>query len=213
LQNLSNVVNEQQTINAQEKQAVAQQLQQKIAGKELEYRQVLQADSNKLAKLDIDLGNAVMKDRNKLLVDGAGLKYMNQRQLLDLKVSQAKSTQELADYQQKVEQTFKRKQLVMQTAYNKITQLLNSEAQQASMNLTIAQKKYLAEIQNNAEKKMAKMQQQAAEINGQHQLLSSVGSALIVGAIGVGTGGVGLAMGAAGAGALGTAMFKPGKIF
>ena len=216
LQNLSNVANEQQNINAQQKQALAQQLQQKLSDRDLAQRQQLQVDSDKLAKLDNELAARVMSERNKLIVDSAGLKYMNQKQLLDLKASQAKSTQELADYQQKVEQTFKRKQLVMQTAYNKLTQLLNNDAMQASMNLSIDQKKYLAQVQRDAQQKMAKMQKQAAEINGQHQLLTSVGSAILGAAFVAGTGGVGagvLAAGAGGAAALGVGTLKPGKIF
>jgi hypothetical protein len=211
LQNLSNTLNEQQKVGEMEQRQQAANIQNKLAQKELNARQELQKDYNKLAVLDRDLSNKVMGERNKYVTDSAGLKYLNQKQLLDLKLSQAKSQQELMDYQQKVENLYKRKVMILETAYQKITSVLENQALQDKMNLTIAQKKFLAEAQKKADEKLVKERKKAAGINGQRQLLSSVGSSLLTAGIIGATGGAGAAiapylLGAGGA-TLGAGMF------
>jgi hypothetical protein len=202
LQNVERAVKQGQQIGEMEAKQQQANLQKDLQQKEIISRQQLQNDYNKLAELDRDLSDRVMADRSKMLVDSAGLKYLNQKQLLDYKVATARSQQDLLDYQQQVETLYKKKIMMMEVAFQKITQLSENRYLQDKMNLTETQRKLLAKAKAEAEVRLANEKKRQAEINGQRQLLMSVGSSLIGAAFVVG-GPVGWAMGAAGATALG----------
>jgi hypothetical protein len=98
----------------------------------------------------------------------------------------------MLDYQQKVENMYKKKEVMLEIAHKKITQVLENQYLMDKMNLTEAQKRFLAQAKVAAEEKMAKERKRAAELNGQRQLIQSVGSSLMtvgMGALIAGTGG------------------------
>lgn len=127
------VANAQQGV--QQQQQVAQlgqqqqgiEAQQRVSDLQAGAREQAMSNEQKLANISEQAKQEMFDSRKKFAEDELGRKFTNDRQMADYVVSQAKSQQDLLDYQQKVDQLSKRSQQASETALNKVSQQLKAE--------------------------------------------------------------------------------------
>jgi hypothetical protein len=114
---------------AQQGQAVQQMADRKdLAQSEMGLRSEQQGIDNQLAQISLQ-GKQELFDKNiKLERDELGRAMLNQDQLDDYVLSKARTEQDWANYQQQVEQAYKRKQQFTDYSMNKLSQELQQQA-------------------------------------------------------------------------------------
>ena len=136
-------------------------------------------DQEKLGKINSALADSISAERNEFLLDKAGKKYLNERQLADYKVLTARSAQELEDYRQKVDQMQARRKQMTDTALKKVEAFLNNQYDLEAAGLNAEQKVRLARNLQIAKMEEEKRSRKAAEKSAKNGLLGSVSSSLI----------------------------------
>ncbi len=162
-------------------------------------------DQEKLGKINSALADSISAERNEFLLDKAGKKYLNERQLADYKVLTARSAQELEDYRQKVDQMQARRKQMTDTALKKVEAFLNNQYDLEAAGLNAEQRVRLARNLQAAKMEEEKRSRKAAEKSAKNGLLGTVSSSLLVAGTGLMATGVGIVPGAvmAGVGAVG----------
>lgn len=110
--------------------------------------------------------------------DELGRTVLNDRQLADYAVTSAKSQEELADYEQEVNQALERKQALLQQAFSILSQ---TEAQVFEREQTEANQdlqRRIAEAKQKLEADMAKLQNEAANSAAIWGAVTAAGAAL-----------------------------------
>jgi hypothetical protein len=138
---------------AQQGQAVQQMADRKdLAQSEMGLRNEQQSIDNRLAQISLQ-GKQELFDKNiKFERDEIGRAMLNQDQLDDYVLSKARTEQDWANYQQQVEQAYKRKQQFTDYSMNKLSQELQ---QQSSLENLIAEREQDVKL-NTAQREAAR---------------------------------------------------------
>jgi hypothetical protein len=174
------------------------------AQKRLQERQFNQSRAQKdmesqLNTLNSGLKQRLLDDQFTFQKDELGRTFFNERQLLDYKVSTAKSALEVRDLEQKMRQASSRKMQILKAAQAKINQDLTQEFQKGQQALDQEQVKRLTEAQRAMQDKIRREEARAKNRGSMFSALGTLAGVGIVVATG-GTGAVLLAGGAAGGG-------------
>jgi hypothetical protein len=175
------------------------------AQKRLQERQFNQSRAQKdmesqLNTLNSGLKQRLLDDQFTFQKDELGRTFFNERQLLDYKVSTAKSALEVRDLEQKMRQASSRKMQILKAAQAKINQDLTQEFQKGEQSLNQEQVKRLTEAQRAMQDKIRR---EEARAKNRGSMFSALGTLAGIGIV-VATGGTGAALlagGAAGGGA------------
>lgn len=149
-----------------------------------------------MQKLDAALYTSLTKDRDKLIVDKEGMKYMNEQQLMEHKIRTVKSQAEWDSYQQKETQLTNAKLEMMDIVHKKMLQQIELESASEKSKLNQEHMKTMYDIEQSWQKNIVDEKKKAAKRSGIGQLVTSVGSGLL--SVGMSTGNPYL-MGAGGA--------------
>ena len=114
--------------NLNQQQLVGQMgLEQKARGQrqegfeqKIELSQRQRKFANQLSKLDIDMKNKLLDAQLEFKKDQAGQTLLNERQMLDYAIKNAKSQEQFKDWAQSMEQATRRKLQIMETANRKL---------------------------------------------------------------------------------------------
>jgi hypothetical protein len=134
-----------------------QQLRQRALGLQTKDREL----QSKIYSLNSALAGQLFEDQMKFQKDELGRSVWQTRQLVDWAVSKAKSDEDLAGFEQKLSQEYKRKMQVLQTAHNKIIQALQQEFLSGEQEKDQALRAELTKAQAELKKKMNKQQNDA----------------------------------------------------
>lgn len=186
-----------------------QNLEADLANREEAIKASVQTQEMTLRQLSARLAQELHEDTTQFKRDEIGRAYLNEKQLLDYAVLQAKSQEELQGFIQVQTQMHEKKLQMLKAAYQKIEQALKQvtdasmqndrlqfDAEQQRQN-QIAQE-YLANAKRALEEKMAQEQREAAKAAAGWGVLSSAVQGAVVGGSTAGPWGA-LAGGAAGA--------------
>lgn len=185
-------------------QKAQQEIEMRIKDQKLGIAQKGRALQERLSSKNRELKDALFDNEMKFQQDELGRTAWNERQLLDWKVTQAKSQQELAEYEQEVQQMHEKRTTLLKTAQAKIKQVLANGFDENEQKLNNAQTIRLTEAKLALDKKIAQEKAEKAASNallvGAFTVLGTAVGA-VVGA--VGGAGVGAAPGAMAGGAIG----------
>lgn len=148
-----------------------------VADRELEMQKTQADHTNRLSKLSMKLSQQLHEDTTQFKRDDLGRTVFNEKQLMDYAVTQAKSAEELANFQQQMQQMSDRKVQIMKQAYAVIDAAMRNQAkmemQNAGHQFSMEQQKKnqqvkmdLAAAKVEADRKVQAAKQKAAQTAG-----------------------------------------------
>lgn len=204
-------------------QATAAANAAEVAGLQSGSREAQIDNVQKLAAVSEEAKQEMYDSRRQFAEDELGRKFTNDRQLSDYARLRSKTDQDWADYQQRTEQLYQRKNQMLNTAYTKLATQLEYEnrainqlqdqlgkkdltqdqqdAQRAILQKRLTQKQELERASAELQKSMARDKAKAAN----RQAMFQAGGTIVGAAVGTAFGGpVGGAIGASAGGAVGS---------
>lgn len=140
-------------------------------------------EARRLGNLDTSLKNQLFDSNMTFKKDELGRTLFNDRQLLDYKLSSAKSEEDLAKYEQDIEQQYARKMQILAAAQAKIVQAMQQDYTKGEQELDQAHKKELvlkkAAIDEKIRKEKAKAANRAAQYSAAGSIVGAVAGAVI----------------------------------
>ena len=176
----------------------------------------LRSITNQIGALSNNLKQDIFDKQTQFQKDELGRTYWNDRQLADWKIKEAKSDEELAEFEQNIAQEFEKKMAGLQASQRSIKQRLEQEMQKSEQD----QDQALMQRLQNAEIELQRKQQKAqARASQNASILGAAGTIAAMGAATVLTGGMAapvavpiiMTAGATG-GAGGTTLAATGKV-
>ena len=163
-----------------QKQQANAEVQSKQASLGLRERQmnlqiIERKNAEAVANLQLELGRQSFDDSMKFREDEMGRKSLNARQLVDFAVLKARNEADFSQFQQDVEQAWKRKELILRAAHAKIRQRLEQEFVKSEQEKDQTLMRTLQEQKRAMEEKIAK---QKAEANKWGGIISGAGMIL-----------------------------------
>jgi hypothetical protein len=200
-------------------QAANMELEQKqmeareaLANRQLALQKKQRDGLSKLSALDSRLKDELWDKQLRFEQDELGRQTFNERQLMDYKLSQVKSEEDWANYEQEVRQVSDRRMQLLKTAYSQVQQQLKQASQANEQELDQAQKVRLIEAKRAIEEKIrrekARQANRAAAFQAGGTIVGAVAGAAVTGGspagamVGASIGG-GLAQVASGSGLFG----------
>lgn len=119
--------------------------------------------TSRLQRLDQDAKDELIDRQLQFQQDERGRQFMNERQMADWAVANAKSEEEFAAYKQQAMQMHERKMQMMQTAHAKVSQAIKQNYVIEGQQLDQEQRKRLIEEQRALEQKMREEAAKRAE--------------------------------------------------
>ena len=177
--------NQQQMQNQQDLFNRQQGLQKKQRGLE-----------NQLASLNEEAKKKIFDDNMKFEKDELGRTTFNDRQLLDYAILNAKSDEDLANFEQQMNFESEKRMNTLRAAQAKIKQSLEQGYDDYNQTLDAAQKMKLVQAQQALEQKMKEESNKAANRASMFGAAGTIGGAVAGAAIGSAVPGVGTAAGA-----------------
>ena len=168
--------------------------------REMQQRQERANSANRLNQLSRDAKREILDSRLQFNQDQAGQKYMNERQLADWMITKAKSKEEFANYAQTAQQEHQKKMQIMNTANQKLDQILKQGYLQKKGDLDQQSILAIQKAKADLEKKMRKDAADAAN----KQAMWQTGGTIVGTAIGAFGGPAGAAVGGSVGGAAGS---------
>lgn len=142
----------------------------------------------RLGDLDARLKQDLYDKQLQFKEDELGQTIFDERQLLDYKIATAKDDNDLLAYEQQVEQTSRRKQVMLDLAMKKIQQELANDLQQDNARLSNEQRVMLAQraqaLQDKLNKEKNKARNRAAMFQAGGAIVGAVAGGLIGGPAG-----------------------------
>lgn len=133
-----------------------------LAQKKLALNKLTRENQSKLSFLDEDTRQKIFDKNMQFEEDDRGRKYLNSRQLADYAVSQAKSQEELRNYEQAAHQAVAKRRQLLNTASNMIRQTLEQGYDKDKQRLTQEHRLALQRAQAELQEKIRKQQNEAA---------------------------------------------------
>lgn len=121
----------------------------------------LNSITNQISSLNRDLKQDIFDNQVQFQKDELGRTYWNERQLADWKIKEAKSDEELAEFEQSISQEFEKKMALLKTAEASIRQRLEQEASKSEQEQDQALQQRLLSAEKELQKKMQKAQARA----------------------------------------------------
>lgn len=118
--------------------------------------------------------------------DEQGRTFLNEKQLLDYKLSRGISEEEWADYQQEATQAAEREIQLMESAYRKLEQDLSQDALDKRTDISNETRRQIVEMKAALERQIAKKKAAAANRSA---MMGALGTVAGVGAVTLATGG------------------------
>lgn len=146
-------------------QKAQHEIEMRIKDQKLGIAQKGRALQERLSSKNRELKDALFDNEMKFQQDELGRTAWNERQLLDWKVTQAKSQQELAEYEQEVQQMHEKRTTLLKTAQAKIKQALANGFDENEQKLNNAQTIRLTEAKLALDKKIAQEKAEKAASN------------------------------------------------
>lgn len=201
-------VQQQAQQQAQQLGGLALKEEAQSAQKRLQERQFNQAKAQRDAESQLNTLNSGLKqrlldDQFTFQKDELGRTFFNERQLLDYKVSTAKSALEVRDLEQKMRKASSRKMQILKAAQAKINQDLTQEFQKGEQELNQEQLKRLTEAQRAMQDKIRREEARAKNRGSMFSALGTLaGVGLSIAVPALAPYAIPLAMGGSGAGSL-----------
>jgi len=158
--------------------------------------------ANQLAKTNQELKQDLFDKQNQFQKDELGRTFWNDRQLADWKISQAKSDEDLLNYEEQVRQESSKKMAMLEAAQRAILQ----KKQQAFASGELAQNQALAKELAQAERDVADKMRKAQEKASRNAMILGAAGSIIGAGIGLAVSGgnpagamIGAQLGAGGA--------------
>lgn len=167
------------------RQQQAQQVQQRQIQAEqfdvaMEIEKTKVENQKKLFNLNRQLGNQLFTNQMKFKQDEIGREFLNDRQLADYALIQARTEEDWLKYEQQVSQMSKRRLQLLKAAYAKIKQAQEQDWRLGEQGLDQEHKKYLVE---HRAKIMKKIKEEQARASNRASMFAA-GGMIIGGAIG-----------------------------
>jgi hypothetical protein len=121
----------------------------------------LNSITNQISSLNRELKQDIFDNQVAFQKDELGRVYWNERQLADWKLKEAKSDEELADFEQNISQEFEKKMALLRTAQASIRQRLEQEATKSEQEKDQALEQRLLAAEKELAMKMQKAQARA----------------------------------------------------
>lgn len=141
--------------------------------------------ANKLNRLDSRLKNQLLDNQLEFRKDKANQTLLNERQMLDYALMNAKSNEDFENYRQAAQQASKKELLMLEVANQKITQALNQGYIEGKGKLDRNLQKELRQRKKDIEDRIRREKEEAKN----RAMMWSAGGAIIGGAIGAFAGG------------------------
>lgn len=162
-----------------------QEAQQRLQRKALEAQKENRVATEALGNLSSELKGQLFDSNLQFQKDEMGRTLYNDQQLLDYKLAQGLSDEQLFGYEQQVRQTSQRKLNLLKTASSKLRQELEQSFQSGQQELDQEQQRYLIErkrqIEEKIRKEKAKQKNRAAAFAAAGTIVGAVAGALIAG--------------------------------
>lgn len=114
------------------------------------------AAADKLASLDIDLKNKLLDQNLQFKRDQAGQTVMNQHQLADYALANAKSQEEWLEHQQTVSQAYEKEMILLKHSFDVLSQTLQQGHTKEGKKLDFESKKRIANARIAIEQEMTR---------------------------------------------------------
>jgi F0F1-type ATP synthase assembly protein I len=191
-------------------QEKSQEIQSGLQQRQQASKTRLRSITNQIGALSNNLKQDIFDKQTQFQKDELGRTYWNDRQLADWKIKEAKSDEELAEFEQNIAQEFEKKMAVLQASERSIRQRLEQEMQKSDQD----QDQELKQRLENAVMELERKQQKAQARAAQNAMIMSAAGTVVgagVGFVASGFNPAGAVVGASVGGGLGTAAAGSGK--
>lgn len=134
------------------------QTQQRVGEAQRGFSRKARQQADKLAELDQELKNKLLDQQLDFKQDERGRALMNERQLADWAVMNAKNEEQFKNYQQQVEQMGRRKEQMLEAAYRKLTAALQGKGAFKEQRLDQESKQRILEARKQVQNKIRREQ-------------------------------------------------------
>jgi hypothetical protein len=188
-------------IQQEQNQAIQSGLQQRQQASKTRLRSI----NNQIGALSNNLKQDIFDKQVQFQKDELGRTYWNERQLADWKIKEAKSDEELAEFEQNMMQEFEKKMALLQASERAVKQRLEQEMQKSEQDQDQALMQRLQNAEIELQRKQQKAQARASQNAAIMGAAGTIAGMAIAGGVIAATGGVGAPAAAAIIGASGTA--------